>query len=183
VPRQQPPTPRRSAKTGTQLKRESGGQTRYTRAFADRICQRVATGETLRAVCKELRFPRTTVQEWSINDVDGFAVRYARAREHQAESWADQLVAIADDNADDVRINEDGREMVDHDHINRARLRVDTRKWLLSKLYPKTYGEKVEHSGPDGGPIELNVTAARERIETRLDRLTSVPRLTGETSV
>lgn len=56
--------------------------TTYTRAIADEICQRLAAGEGLRALCREEAMPpRRTVQEWVKRDVDGFAARYAQARE------------------------------------------------------------------------------------------------------
>lgn len=58
------------------------GATAYTRAIADEICQRLAAGEGLRALCREEAMPpRRTVQDWVKRDVDGFAARYARARE------------------------------------------------------------------------------------------------------
>lgn len=73
------------------------------------------------------------------------AERYARAKGAGLEAMADETLAIADDEA----IPEGSR-----------RIRVDTRKWLLSKLAPKRYGERLatEVSGPDGGPVKVGVT-------------------------
>ena len=70
---------------------------------------------------------------------------------------ADELLEIADDGRNDRIADEDGNERTDHDVIARSRLRVDTRKWLLSKALPKIYGDKVqnEHSGPGGAPIAV----------------------------
>ena len=65
------------------------------------------------------------------------------------------MLEIADDALGDVRLDADGRAYVDHEHINRSRLRVDARKWYLAKLAPKRYGDKAEMAvtGHDGGPL------------------------------
>jgi hypothetical protein len=70
---------------------------------------------------------------------------YARATELRAEKMAEETLAICDATADDIIIDpETGREIVNHNAINRDRLRVDTRKWLMSKMFPKKYGDKME---------------------------------------
>ena len=61
----------------------------------------------------------------------------------QVEYWAHEIIEIADDTSGDFIINERGERVVDHEHINRARLRVDARKWLMSKLSPQRYGDRV----------------------------------------
>lgn len=77
-----------------------------------------------------------------------------RARELGYLRMADEILEIADDNASDTRTDEDGNEFVNHDVINRARLRVDTRKWMLSKCLPKIFGDKpLELTGKDGGAV------------------------------
>ena len=72
-----------------------------------------------------------------------------RAREAQAEHWADEIIEIADDSGLDVVNNGEGGYRIDGEAIQRARLRVDARKWLMSKLAPKKYGDRVtnEHTG------------------------------------
>ncbi len=76
------------------------------------------------------------------------------------EALAEEILEIADDGSNDTYETEDGHEKVNTDVINRSRLRVDTRKWLMSKLAPKKYGDKVEQfiSGPNGAPIQAAVT-------------------------
>lgn len=85
--------------------------------------------------------------------------RYARATELRAERMAEDALEIADCLGDDVVILPDGREVVNQNVINRDRLRVDTRKWLLSKLHPKKYGEKIsqELTGAGGKDLTINV--------------------------
>lgn len=101
---------------------------------------------------------RTFVTDWLREDKD-FADQYARAREDLLEHWADQIVAIADDSSCDweTRKRENGEEyeVANPEVVNRARLRVDTRKWLMSKLAPRKYGDKVEHTGANGGPVVI----------------------------
>ncbi len=120
-----------------------GRPSKFTQALADRICERLAAGETLRAVCREDGMPsEPTVRRWAI-EKDGFSAQYASAREIGYAGMADQLTEIADDKTGDPA---------------RDRLRLDTRKWLLSKALPKIYGDKLAHTGEDGGPIALGIS-------------------------
>lgn len=133
----------------------------YTAELAAEICGRIASGESLREICAgEDKPDKSTVFRW-IAARDDFRDQYARARESQIEHWADEIVEIADDGTNDwiERANPDGSsyDVVHTEHINRSRLRVDTRKWLMSKLAAKKYGDKVtqEVTGPNGGPVQL----------------------------
>ena len=54
-----------------------------------------------------------------------------------------------------VSTDKDGKKTLDHEHVQRSRLRVDTRKWAAGKLAPKRYGDKVQHTGDGGGPIRV----------------------------
>jgi hypothetical protein len=85
-----------------------------------------------------------------------FAEQYARAKELQTEKLADELVEIADDESNDVSGE---LKMPNSVAVQRARLKVDTRKWLLSKLQPKKYGDKLDMNlaGKDGGPIQAAI--------------------------
>lgn len=96
---------------------------------------------------------RRTVIEWK-NTLPQFRHQYAQAREDQADLYADDIVDISDDGSNDwiERALDGGRvEMVlNHEHVTRSRLRVDSRKWMLSKLKPGTYGDKVQHANAQG---------------------------------
>ena len=99
-----------------------------------------------------------TVRQWAADDRDSFGGRYARARDLGLDAIADEILEIADDGRNDRMVSEDGRQIVDHDHIARSRLRVDSRKWYLSKLAPKDYGDAMQlrHANVDGSaPAEL----------------------------
>lgn len=112
--------------------------------------------------------PGTTfVLEW-LNADAAFAAQYARAREALVEHWADEIVSIADDAADDYekreRENGEAYEAFNADHVNRARLRIDSRKWLMSKLAPKKYGDKLEL----GGNVTLKHEEALAKVAAAL---------------
>ena len=126
----------------------------YDRAQVDVILERMSAGESLSAICREDGMPpRSTFAKWAYDDVDGLFDRYARAKELRAEVLADELTEIADDGRNDwmQRMLESGatENAVNHEHLARSRLRVDTRKWIASKLMPRQFGDKtaVEHSG------------------------------------
>lgn len=125
----------------------NGRPSDYTDEKADAICERIVAGESMRAICADPDMPAiSTVFRWlSLNTQ--FSEQYARAKEEQAEAFADEIVRIADKDVPD----EDTAVLTARD-----RLRVDARKWVASKLKPKKYGDKVqtELTGANGGPVE-----------------------------
>lgn len=147
----------------------------YTPEIAAEICELLAKGKSLRLVCALPLMPSTfTVHSWVVNDYQGFASQYARAREAGYKLMADEIMEISDDGTNDYPILENGSGDIvilnkpDTEHISRSKLRVDTRKWLLSKMLPKVYGDKVstEITGADGGPIQVvdKSTAAKQLL-------------------
>ena len=130
-------------------------------AIQSAICKLTSTTTmSLHTVLKELAkkiddVPHyDTIRDWIVTD-KAFSDKYAKAKGEQLEMMAEELIDIADDSSLDVAFTEEGKPFVDREHINRSRLRVDTRKWLLSKLVPKKYGDKHEVTGGDGGPVEF----------------------------
>ena len=105
-----------------------------------------------------------------MDDREGFAAQYARAREVQFLAIADELLEIADDGRNDwmQRTGNDGGWDLNGEHIQRSRVRIDTRKWMLSKMLPKVYGDKTEVAvtGANGGPLQSErVTVPADPIE------------------
>ncbi len=134
----------------------------YGQDTRDEICRRISIGESLISICKSEGMPdKSAVLGWLFKEPD-FVAQYARAREAQAEHYLDEIIEISDDSVLDTEMGEDGIERTNHEVVARARLRVDTRKWAMSKLAPKKYGDKVqnEHTGKDGAPIEHAVSIA-----------------------
>jgi hypothetical protein len=86
-----------------------------------------------------------TFCDWLSQD-DKLVKQYARATEIRAEKIFDEILDIADESINDTYTDETGKEYTNHEVINRSRLRVDARKWVLSKMNPKKYGEKIDHT-------------------------------------
>jgi hypothetical protein len=142
----------------------------YTPEIAAQVCGLLVEGKSLRSICKADEMPAiATVFKWLAAHPE-FVEQYARAREAQADTLADELIDIADDSANDYYDKPVGegetQRVVDAEHINRSRLRVDTRKWVASKLKPKKYGDKIDHTlgGPNGGPIIIQSTPTDEAL-------------------
>ena len=142
--------------------RPTGRPSTYRRELADQVCSLVSEGQTAREACRTVGVPMETFRRWvASNPPDGLSGRFARARLDLLEHWADDIVSISDDRTGDVYIDEDGKKRVDHENINRSRLRVDTRKWLLSKLLPGQYGDRVGLDVKSDAPPVFIVALAR----------------------
>jgi hypothetical protein len=105
-----------------------------------------------------------TVYRWLLAH-DDFCEMYTRAREDQADTLADQIIAIADTPLQGVKTKTDSDgniETTEGDMIEHRRLQVDARKWIAAKLKPRKYGEKVEqtHVGDKERPILISPTDA-----------------------
>lgn len=120
------------------------------RAKADAILAALEGGKSLRAACLGLCDP-ATVFRWCDANPE-FAQQYADARARGYKLLADEILEISDENEGKARLGEDG-ELVDVTFdataVARNRLRVDSRKWMLAKMLPKVYGDKLDvaHSG------------------------------------
>lgn len=116
----------------------------YTPELADAICERLAGGETLRAICRDEGMPDgRTVRRWALEDVQGFGAMYERARLIGYLGMADEIIDLADDRTADTIVDGEGIRRPDHAAVQRSRLQVDTRKWMLSKCLPKVFGDRV----------------------------------------
>jgi hypothetical protein len=103
-----------------------------------------------------------------LDDRDGFAEQYRRARELQYLGIADELTDIADDGRNDwmtIRRGKEEIEIVNREVVERSKLRVETRKWLLSKMLPKVYGDKVTNEIT--GSLKVDGAVDRPPAETR----------------
>jgi hypothetical protein len=130
----------------------------YTEEIAAEICEHIANGNSMRTICAADGMPApATVYRWLI-EREAFQEQYARARERQADFYAEEIIQISDDGANDTYATDTG-EATNHDVIARSRLRVDARKWYASKLAPKKYGEKItqELTGKDGGSLVVEI--------------------------
>jgi Bacteriophage Sf6, terminase small subunit-like len=116
----------------------SGSQPVYTRAIADEILDRLASGESLRSICRDAHMPsEKAVKNWTVERADTFGREYMRARELGYDSIAEGLLEFGQGEV----TGPDG--YVDNGEIQRLRLLSENRKWLLSKMMPRQYGDKV----------------------------------------
>jgi hypothetical protein len=97
----------------------------------------------------------TTVLDW-INKL-GYTDQYASAREVRAENIFEEIIDIVDCEDHDIVLDENGVPRVNNDVIQRDKLRVDARKWMLGKMAPKKYGDKIDVTS-DGEKLEGGVT-------------------------
>ena len=126
----------------------------YSEPVSKAICKFLASGMTLNEVCKRPLMPaESTVRSWAIDPTHPFSAKYVRAREIGYAKMADQIIDIADHSVNDymTRVTKDGgvEVAINRECLERTKLRIETRKWLLSKALPKMFGEKValDHSG------------------------------------
>jgi hypothetical protein len=113
----------------------------YTPTLADEICRLMTEGRSVRSICSDPGMPSEgTVRGWAREDRDGFAARYRLARDLQLDHWADLIVDLAD------RSDRDPRD---------RQIRIDTRKWIMSKLGPRRYGERLLTAIELDSPIKV----------------------------
>ena len=127
-----------------------GRPSTYTPEIAASICERLAAGESLRAICRDDGMPSTSmVMRWALQ-VDEFREQYAHAREVGFDAMADEIIEIADEQPGTL-----DNGATDSGEVANKRLRFDARRWYLSKLAPKKYGERtaMELTGANGGPV------------------------------
>jgi len=131
-------------------KNKGGRPSDYTEELAEIICLRLAEGESLRSVCSDDGMPsKQAVLRWLARNEE-FRAQYVRAKEEGAEAIAEELFDIADDGTNDwmEKLDKDGEcigYQLNGEHVQRSKLRIDTRKWYLSKIMPKKYGDRIQH--------------------------------------
>ncbi len=131
----------------------------YTTQLATTICERLLSGRSLRAICREDRdMPSASVIFSWLSKHKEFAEQYARAKETMAEAIFWEIFDIADDGTNDIYTDEKGNVRINHDIVARSRLRVDARKWALARMEPKKYGERItqEIVNPHGDPRNMS---------------------------
>lgn len=147
---------------------ERGRPTIRTPEVEEEIVAWISEGKTLREFCRQEGKPaRRTVDEWRLNDPE-FSARVTRARDEGFGQIAEECMEIADDASNDwmQRIGKDGEEtgwQLNGDHVQRSKLRIETRLKLLACWDPRRYGNKVQVGGDGGEPI--NVTNKGDAVK------------------
>ena len=132
------------------------------KSACEQALKRVADGESLRSVSRDEKMPAlTTLNDW-LNGEE-YAEQYARARDERAAAIFEECLDIADDAANDMIVDpETGAERLNSEHVQRSRLRIDTRKWMLGKMQPKKYGDKLDVDL--GGQVTVNIAPEHDGI-------------------
>lgn len=122
-------------------KRKPGRPSSFTEEIAEEICRRISLGETLTAICKEDDKPHiATIYDWQ-RAHPSFDEAFARARVRQMQTWGDQIIALADDDEHDMIEGKTGPKL-NRQHVERVKMRIDTRQWLMTRIAPHLYSER-----------------------------------------
>lgn len=164
----------------TAPKKREGRPSLYSEKMADAICERVAKGDSLADICREVAMPKSSAVYHWLTIYPEFTDKYSRARVVQADVLFDQIIKIADTPVIGVKTitKPSGTETTEGDMIEHRRLQVDARKWVASKLAPKKYGEKVtqEIIGDANNPVAFKGTSAVEFVASRIAGITAALR-------
>ena len=130
-------------------KKPHGRPSDYSEELADEICAQLSEGLSLRTICRADDMPdKATVFRW-LRIHATFRDQYTRAKQESADALVEEMLDIADDGTNDwMEVHDSEGECVGYkvngDHVQRSRLRLETRKWIAAKLKPKQYGDKVD---------------------------------------
>lgn len=150
-----------------------GRPVEYTEAIADEVCLRLTEGEPLVRICKSSHLPDvSTIYRWLIR-FPLFCEMYTRAREEQADTNADEIIAIADEDPKFTEYKDkDGNVVdikIDSAYVAYQKQRIESRKWTAAKLKPRKYGERIAMEGVDGGApigtVDLSTSYLAEVIK------------------
>jgi hypothetical protein len=146
-----------------------GRPSTYSPEVVEAICERLSAGEPLAAICRDEGMPGLrTVYDWSDAQAD-VSARIARARDVGEEVLLAQCLGIADDDSADYTKGTDGNDRPDTEHIQRSKLRIETRLKLLAKWNPKKWGDKttseltIKRASEELGDDELAAIASSSR--------------------
>lgn len=127
----------------TQQSYVDGRPSLYTQQLANKICEQLAQGRSMRTVCRAEDMPSmATIFNWLRIHKD-FLEQYDKAKQESTDAMAEDILDISDDGTNDYT-SVDGKLVANKEHVQRSRLRVDTRKWLMAKMKPKKYADKMD---------------------------------------
>ena len=155
----------------------------YSEEIADIICERMVCGvedkpESLRSICRSEGLPSMgTVMRWLARHPE-FREQYRAAREAQSEMHQEEIIEISDNCTDDVQVLQSSEDdvslRINHSAIARAKLQIDTRKWIMSKMAPKKYGDKTVLSNDPDNPVNaspVQVTVTTDLVKSIVEQV------------
>lgn len=132
-------------------KKKMGRPTDYSPELRDEICKRISSGNSVHSVCRQDDMPdRSTIYRW-LREKPDFKDQYERALKEREDYHFDEMLDISD------KVEDDSIK------IQKAKLMIDTRKWVLSRMNPKKYGDKAGETET----IDDNPTPVSVNIEVR----------------
>lgn len=150
-------------------KHPGGAPSTYSEHIANVICIRIAEGESLRKILRDEGMPaQSTVYDWLLRHPE-FAEQYTRAREEQADSLADEIIDIADEQPEIVAVvDKKTGALIEHKldgaFLQWQKNRIEARKWTAMKLKPKKYGDRVAVEGVEGGAAIKTEDASADKF-------------------
>lgn len=138
------------------------------------IIGKIKQGNSLRSVLREKGTPEShTFYKWIDND-ESKLLHYVRACKDRADYIFEDILNICDKTDDDIIVDEDGNEITNHNVIQRDRLRVDSRKWMLGKMNPKKYGDAslLKIGDQDGNELKVNAIFSNDIMNVPADNST-----------
>src|SRR5690625_3300768 len=129
------------------------------------ILENIAEERSLRAILREdgniLRLPlRVIFYDW-LRDSDALANQYGLFREIQADNLYEEILDISNKAEKDTYIADEGISVANHENIQRSRLKIDARKWVLSKMIPKKFGDRIDQN--------VDVTSKGDKITNTIE--------------
>jgi Bacteriophage Sf6, terminase small subunit-like len=137
----------------------------FTQDTADTICTRLCEGESLRRICRDQGMPSvSTVLRWASQRPE-FAEQYRLASQAREAHWFEELREIADNSEGDYT-EIDGRRVFNNENVQRSKLKIETIRWMLSKMSPRKFGDRstTEIVGEGGGPVAIEVTQRKDPL-------------------
>jgi len=134
----------------------------YTQELADKICSELAEGKSLRTVCLADEIPdKSTIFNWLRTNKE-FLDQYTRAKIEASDALADEIQDIADDGSNDwmeINMGHGQTKIICYrEHVERSKLRIESRKWIMAKMKPKKYGDKLDLTS-DGKQLPTPILA------------------------
>ena len=130
------------------VSKDLGRPSDYTDDLANEICSRISEGRSVNSICKDKDMPsRPTFYKW-LADNDSFLNKYNAATEQRADYHFDEMIDIAD------KVEPESAE------VAKARLQIDTRKWIVARMRPRKYGDNIQESDAEDNnaqPVTVNI--------------------------
>ena len=120
----------------------------------DKIISDIEGGLSARKAVISAKISSKTFWDWIDKDKEKVK-QYTRACEARADFMADEILDIADSSEGDLYLDDNGDTKIDGNTVQRARTQIDARKWLMSKMAPKKYGDKIQLGGDEDNPINV----------------------------